>query len=159
MKKTLFICGILLVLYSCETKESVNAELNSLKLERDRTDKKVYSLKEEMYKLEDRKEWLTQQNSKLTKDVKELEAIKSGKPPRYILTLHLKQSHFSIDPMTHIKDAANAVDFQITVDKTFYDSISEGQQVLESFRTGSLVLSGSFGDWEITVIKKQMVYS
>ena len=48
----------------------------------------------------------------------------------------------------------NAVDFEIPVDKEFYDSVEEGQEIIDNFRFGSMVLYGSFGDWEMKVKKK-----
>jgi hypothetical protein len=74
---------------------------------------------------------------------------------KYILKLRLKQSHLSLSIKKHIKDAMNAVDFEIPVDKEFYDSVEEGQEIIDNFRFGSMVLYGSFGDWEMKV-KKNM---
>lgn len=76
--------------------------------------------------------------------------------PRYILTLSLKQSHFSLSITTHIKDSMNEVEFQIPVDKQYYDSLKEGDLITDQFRTGSLLLSGSFGSWKVSVKKKEI---
>jgi hypothetical protein len=91
--------------------------------------------------------------------VEQLNALKSGnssKSPKYILKLRLKQSHFSLSIKKHIKDAVNAIDFEMPVDKEFYDSVSEGTEIIDKFRFGSFVLGGSFGDWEMTVKGKEV---
>ncbi len=76
---------------------------------------------------------------------------------RYILGLGLKQSHFSLDIGDHIKDSMNAVKFTIPVDKTFYDSVTVGTPIVNKFRSGSFLMSGSFGDWKIKVISKTVI--
>jgi hypothetical protein len=91
--------------------------------------------------------------------VEQLNALKAGnlsKSPKYILKLRLKQSHFSLSIKKHIKDAVNAIDFEMPVDKEFYDSVSEGTEIIDKFRFGSFVLGGSFGDWEMTVKGKEV---
>ena len=71
-----------------------------------------------------------------------------------MLKLRLKQSHLSLSIKKHIKDAVNAVEFELPVDKEFYDSVSEGTEIIDKFRFGSMVLYGSLGDWEMTVKEK-----
>ncbi len=91
--------------------------------------------------------------------VEQLSALKTGgssKAPKYILKLRLKQAHFSLSIRKHIKDAVNAIDFEMPVDKEFYDSVSEGTEIIDKFRFGSFVLGGSFGDWEMTVKGKEV---
>lgn len=79
-----------------------------------------------------------------------------GKSPRYILTLKLKQSHFTLDLFEHAKDAMNAIEFDIPVDAEFYHSVSVGTKVVDEFRAGSFIMNGSFGDWDMTVVNKQI---
>lgn len=76
---------------------------------------------------------------------------------RYILTLEVRQSHFSLNIMMHINDAANVTTFQIPVDKQFFDSVQEGTVLNNDFRTGSLLLKGSIGSWKIKVKNKQII--
>lgn len=82
-------------------------------------------------------------------------AFADGNKKRYILTLEIKQSHFTLNLMTHAKDKWNAVKLQIPVDKEFYDSVREGEKISETFRTASFILNGSFGDMNVTVLKKE----
>lgn len=82
--------------------------------------------------------------------------LAQGRTPKYILKLHLKQSHFSLSIKKHIADAVNAIDFEMPVDKEFYDSVKVGSEIVDEFRAGSFFLKGSFGDWEMTVKDKEI---
>jgi hypothetical protein len=99
---------------------------------------------------------LKKENALLVEQLNALKAGNSSKSPKYILKLRLKQSHFSLSIKKHIKDAVNAIDFELPVDKEFYDSVSEGTEIIDKFRFGSFVLGGSFGDWEMTVNGKEV---
>ena len=44
--------------------------------------------------------------------------------------------------------------FEIPVDKDFFDSVSKGTSIVDKFRFGSMVLAGSYGDWEMIVKDK-----
>lgn len=99
---------------------------------------------------------LKKENALLVEQLNALKAGGSTKAPKYILKLRLKQAHFSLSIKKHIKDAVNAIDFEMPVDKEFYDSVSKGTEIIDEFRFGSLVLGGSFGDWEMTVKGKEV---
>jgi hypothetical protein len=99
---------------------------------------------------------LKKENALLVEQLNALKAGNSGKSPKYILKLRLKQAHFSLSIKKHIKDAVNAINFEMPVDKEFYDSVSEGTEIIDKFRFGSFVLGGSFGDWEMTVKGKEV---
>lgn len=94
--------------------------------------------------------------STLEEKLKELKIYEGGKTPKYILKLHLKQTHFSLSLTKHIKDAMNAIDFEMPVDKDFYNSVSVGTDIVNNFRVGSCILYGSFGDWKMTVKNKEI---
>jgi PBP1b-binding outer membrane lipoprotein LpoB len=97
---------------------------------------------------------LKKENAALTTQVKALKVGTNAKGPKYMLKLRLKQSHLSLSIKKHIKDAVNAIEFELPVDKEFYDSVSEGTEIIDKFRFGSMVLYGSLGDWEMTVKEK-----
>lgn len=101
-------------------------------------------------------EQLKKENAALATQVQALKTGGSTKPLKYILKIRLKQAHFSLSIKKHIKDAVNAIDFEIPVDKEFYDSVSKGTEIIDDFRFGSMILSGSFGDWEMTVKDKEI---
>ncbi len=94
--------------------------------------------------------------SALEAKLRELKIWESGKTPKYILKIHLKQTHFSLSIKKHIKDAMNAIDFEMPVDRDFYNSVSVGTEIVDNFRTGSFILYGSFGDWNMSVKAKEI---
>lgn len=75
---------------------------------------------------------------------------------RYIMTLKIKQSHFSLNVKDHVKDSMNAIELDIAVDKEYYDSYEEGDEILSEFRSGSFVTSGKLGSWKITLKDKRV---
>lgn len=97
---------------------------------------------------------LKKENIALAAQVKALKEGANAKGPKYMLKLRLKQSHLSLSIKKHIKDAVNAIEFELPVDKEFYDSVSEGTEIIDKFRFGSMVLYGTLGDWEMTVKEK-----
>lgn len=101
-------------------------------------------------------ERLKNENAILATQIQSLKSGVTGQEPKYILKIRLKQSHFSLSIKKHIKDAVNAIDFELPVDKEFYNSVSEGTKLVDKFRFGSLILSGSFGDWEMKVKGKEV---
>ena len=75
---------------------------------------------------------------------------------RYILKFELKQARLSLNPMSLIKDKVNAIEFELPVDKEFYDSIDVGDLIVDKFRAGSFILRGSFSNWRMSVIRKRI---
>jgi len=75
---------------------------------------------------------------------------------RYIVTIEIKQTHFTLDLFEHAKDAINAIQMSIPVDKSFYDSVNVGTVLDNSFRGGSFIVNGSLGSWNIKVVKKEV---
>ena len=76
---------------------------------------------------------------------------------KYVLTINIKQSHFTLDLKEHFKDAMNDISIQIPVDKEYFDSVNVGDVIDDRFRMGSLIFKGSFGSWDITVEDKQIL--
>ena len=72
------------------------------------------------------------------------------------MTLEIKQTHFTLKISEHLKDAMNAIEIQIPVDKEYYDSVEVGQNIADEFRMGSLVFKGTFGNFKVSVIKKEI---
>ena len=75
---------------------------------------------------------------------------------KYVVTFNIKQSHFTLDLSEHMKDEMNDISIQIPVDKEYYDSVEVGDTIADDFRMGSLVMKGSFGNWDITVEDKEI---
>lgn len=76
---------------------------------------------------------------------------------KYVVTFNIKQSHFTLDISQHLKDSMNDISIQVPVDKEYYDSIEIGDTIDDSFRMGSLLFCGSFGNWDITVENKEIM--
>lgn len=104
-------------------------------------------LQAEIQELEIQKETLENQ----IVDIKEDKGI-----AKYVVTFEIKQSHFSLDITKHIKDAMNAIEIEIPVDKEYYDNVDVGDTINNDFRVGSMVMKGSFGNWDVTVKGKDI---
>lgn len=85
-----------------------------------------------------------------------VEAPAPNSDPYYLVTLQIKQSTFTLDIGEHIKNKMNAVEMTIAVDKRFYDSVKVGQDISNSFKTGSLLFNGDFSKLKVKVVKKQI---
>ena len=137
----LILLGISLNLVSCKSKEE--------------------KLDEKIQQLENRVDELNLECSKLEDERKKLEQqviegkIETG-TAKYILTIRIKQKHFSLDIDQHIKDKMNEITIQIAVDKDYYDSVSIGSTIADNFRIGSFICSSSIGNWDVTIIDKQI---
>ena len=75
---------------------------------------------------------------------------------KYVITFRIKQTHFTLDIGEHIKDSMNEITFDVSVDKEYYDAISVGDTIRDDFRMGSLIMHGSFGNWNVTVDNKEV---
>ena len=75
---------------------------------------------------------------------------------KYIVTFNIKQNHFTSDLSEHMKDEMNDISIQIPVDKDYYDSVNIGDTITDDFRMGSLIMKGSFGNWDIIVENKEI---
>lgn len=75
---------------------------------------------------------------------------------KYVVTLEIKQSHFTLDIGEHVKDSMNKIKLEIPVDKQYFDSINEGEVLSDDFRYGSWLMNGSFGNWKVEILKKEI---
>lgn len=156
MKKVKFTLGIFLMIiyYSSIMLVSCGPSEAEMQDSVGKLQTRSTELRSDISSLEAQKSSKTAEIAELDKKLKELKICASGKKPKYILKIHLKQSHFSLSIKKHIKDAMNAIDFEMPVDKDFYDQVSTGTKIVDKFRAGSFILYGSFGDWNMTVTEK-----
>ena len=150
MKKIMRILSLLFIVVltiSCESQEDIENDIKNLKSVRSNLEKDVKNLS---YTIKEKKEKITS----LSEKVKELGIYESNKTPHYILKLKLKQSRVSLSVSKHIKDAINAIEFELPVDKDFYHSVNVGTKITDKFRAGSFVINGSFSNWNMTVESK-----
>ena len=130
----LLVGGMMLMLAGCgDNREDLNAEIDGLKAEISELENQRDSLKSEIA------------------DIK----VDNG-TAKYIVTFNIKQSHFTLDLSEHMKDEMNDISIQIPVDKEYYDSVEVGDTIADNFRMGSLVMKGSFGNWDIIVEDKEI---
>lgn len=145
----IILASVAVTLMSCESKQDVANDIEKLRMDRTSLQNEVYLLREDV-------EIQEAEVRNLEKKLNELHIYESGKTPKYILKLKLKQSRVSLDITKHIKDGMNAIEFELPVDKSFYESVGTGTEIVDNFRTGSFVLYGSFGSWKMTVVDKEI---
>lgn len=112
------------------------------------------SLKRQISELKDQKLELGNEIIALEKIISEKKE-ESG-TAKYILTLKIKQSHITLDISERLKDYMNVIEIQIPVDKEYYDSVEVGQNIADEFRMESLIFKGTFGNFEASVIDKEI---
>ena len=137
----LVLATIICLFTGCATKEEqLSAEALKLEAQISELETKISNLKSE--------------KSKLEKSVTDLK-VDTG-TAKYVLTINIKQSHFTLDLSEHLKDSMNDISIQIPVDKEYYDSVKVGDIIDDSFRMGSFVFKGSWGNWRVTVKNKEI---
>ncbi|MEZ0261170.1 MAG: hypothetical protein ACAH80_09180 [Alphaproteobacteria bacterium] len=73
----------------------------------------------------------------------------------YNVKLRLYQSNFTIDIGKHIKNSANAVEFNWQVPGNVYTEMKVGDDLVkDGFRAGSFWMKGSVGSWHLQVLEK-----
>lgn len=99
-------------------------------------------------------------NSKNTEVKNEVANVEQGEKTtdnnEYILTIRVKQDHLSLDLNKHAKDIINAFEFDIPVDKEYYDSVSKGDVLNNDFRGGSFLTAGTVGKWDVSIEDKSI---
>ena len=135
------ICLMCYSMAGCSREKELSADIIKLK-------EAVSELESDVYDLEAQKRALENE----IRDIK----IQSN-TAKYIVTLNIKQSHFTLDLGQHLKDEMNDISIQIPVDKEYFDSVNVGDTIADDFRMGSLIFKGSFGNWKITVQDKEIL--
>lgn len=135
------LCLVVCSMVGCSKEKELSA--NIIKLE-----KMASELEDDVHNLEAQKRMLENE----IRDIK----IQSN-TAKYIVTLNIKQSHFTLDLGQHLKDEMNDISIQIPVDKEYFDSVNVGDTIADDFRMGSLIFKGSFGNWKITVQNKEIL--
>lgn len=149
MKNNLFLIFVSFLFISCETKQDIADDITRLKNKR-------YNIQQEINTLNNSNIQVKNEAFKLNEKLKELKIYDSVKTPRYVLKIRLKQNRFSLDIGEHMKDAMNAIEFELPVDEEFYNDVSIGTTITDQFRAGSFLLKGSFSSWNMTVTDKNI---
>ena len=111
------------------------------------TNEDVAKLESEIAQLEAERDLLNEEilNTKIDKGL-----------VKYVIAFNIKQTHFTLDIEEHLKDTMNGISIEIPVDKEYYDSVEVGDVIDDSFRMGSFIWKGSFGNWKVTVESKDI---
>lgn len=76
----------------------------------------------------------------------------------YIVKIKIHQTTYTLDIEEHIKNKINDVEFEIPVDKEYYDKCSVGQKVSDTgLKIGSLIFNGDFSKLKIKIVGKRTV--
>lgn len=109
---------------------------------------------EDVAKLESEIAKLETERDRLNEEI--LDAKIDNNLAKYVIAFNIKQTHFTLDIGEHLKDAMNDISIEIPVDKEYYDSVEVGDTIDDSFRVGSFIWKGSFGNWKVTVESKDI---
>lgn len=109
---------------------------------------------EDVAKLESEIAQLEAERDRLNEEI--LDAKIDNNLAKYVIVFNIKQTHFTLDIGEHLKDAMNDISIEIPVDKEYYDSVEVGDTIDDSFRVGSFIWKGSFGNWKVTVESKDI---
>jgi hypothetical protein len=99
---------------------------------------------------------LRSQAAELSDEIKRSSLMLSGKHVDNILKIEISQSHFTLNIGQHIKDAANAFEFEVPVSQEFYDKAVVGEDIEEKFRAASFWIGGSIGSWHVRCTGKRI---
>jgi chromosome segregation ATPase len=164
MKNTIALLTIIVTIGCSNSTSEADIEYNKSVQQKEHKinelNDKVFNLKDEIIRLKAEynslpQNELIQLNSSIESKKSELANIQNNiatnkaeleenPKHRYVIKFELKQSRFSLDIGQHMKDSMNAAEFELPVDKEFYDSVHVGQELVDKFRTGSLLINGSF---------------
>ena len=76
----------------------------------------------------------------------------------YIVKIKIHQTTYTLDLEEHIKNKINDIEFEIPVDKSYYDNCSIGQNVSDpGLKLGSLLVNGDFSKLKVKIIGKRTV--
>ena len=71
---------------------------------------------------------------------KEKSVLQSGREPKYIVKFKIKQGTFTLDIFEHAKNEMNSIEIEVPVNRDYYNRLSIGQDITDSFKWGSLVM-------------------
>jgi hypothetical protein len=145
MKTKLILTLVTLMQLSCDNKTYTQTDVESLNQQG-----RSLSLL-----IAEKQKQLQHLNTAVSVKNAELNAI-SKENPKYILKIQFSQSRFSLDISDHIKDSMNSGEFELPVDRDFYNSVNVGDKMVDNFRMGSFILRGSFSSWNFKIINKRI---
>lgn len=154
MKKLILLSSIF-ILSSCESSKDVQEDINRLRSERQTIESQLNNSREILHRYRYEIDNIDLKKKETEEAINKLEMLQSGNA-RYVIKVKCKQSRFSLDIGEHIKDGMNAFEFELPVDSKFYNQVNVGTEIVDDFRTGSLILNGSFSSMTMKVISKRI---
>jgi len=82
--------------------------------------------------------------------------LQSGREPKYIVKFKIKQGTFTLDIFEHAKNEMNSIEIEVPVNRDYYNRLSIGQDITDSFKWGSLVMDGDFSTLHMRVVGKRI---
>lgn len=134
-------------LYSCEDpgKENIRLKKENKKLEL------------QNFKLSRKNRSLVAQNACLDRSLHEKRIYLDGKKPKYLITIRVKQSSFTLDIGEHIKNSWNAFEITLETSRECYNRVKIGEKLNRKFKTGSFWINGDIEHLEMIVKDKKTV--
>jgi hypothetical protein len=83
-------------------------------------------------------------------------ATPPGPLPACLLTLEVRQLHWTLDPLEIAKDHINALQFDLPADPAFCKDVTVGTLLDEKFRWGSWLFRQNYGQWSVRVVGKRI---
>lgn len=124
-------------------------------------EQQVELLQYEATKLQNQNDALRTERQELRDEIALLEGLRddtiSQSDVAYIITLSIRQSHYTLDMEQWLKDAINETELTIPVSQEFYYSVEVGDVLNNNFRYGSFLIYNSFGSWKVSVKSKQIL--
>lgn len=133
MKKFLVFAMFAVIFTACYTDD----DKNRLQLE-------CKALAQQKENLQSTVSRLNNSKTSLLKQIHDLQIQKSayetGREIKYIVKFRIKQSTFTLDIDEHIKNGMNAIELELPVNKSFYDKVSIGTEISNSFKMGCITV-------------------
>ncbi len=149
MKKFLVFAMFAVIFTACYT----DNDKNRLQLECKALAQQKENLQSTVSRLNNSKTYLLKQIHDLQI---QKSAYETGREIKYIVKFRIKQSTFTLDVGEHIKNGMNAIELELPVNKSFYDKVSIGTEISNSFKMGSLLFNGDFSNLHMTVTGKRI---
>ena len=103
-------------------------------------------------------EQLKYQHKALVEQINKDKFALSASNTIYIVKIKIHQTTYTLDLEEHIKNKINDIEFEIPVDKAYYDKCSIGQKVSDpGLKLGSLLVNGDFSKLNVKITGKRTV--
>lgn len=134
-------------LYSCEDPREENIKLR----------KENKELELQNFSLSRKNRSLVAQNAYLDRSLHEKRIYLDGKKPKYLITIKVKQSSFTLDIGEYIKNSWDAFEITLETSREFYNGVKIGEKLNRKFKAGSFWINGDIEHLEMTIKNKKIV--